>query len=90
VESLSIKDYGFRMDYIENGCPAYSQCTRSKKGRILSRTTFAEYYKIIVELIKRRNTSIKDLIRPEIDHSKTLFPRLSVWNIKFPGLLIPA
>src|SRR5665647_431124 len=25
-------------------CPVHSQCTRSKKGRILSRTTFAEYY----------------------------------------------
>jgi transposase len=25
-------------------CPAHSQCTRSKNGRILSRTTFAEYY----------------------------------------------
>jgi transposase len=25
-------------------CPAHSHCTRSKKGRILSRTTFAEYY----------------------------------------------
>jgi transposase len=25
-------------------CPAHTQCTRSKKGRILSRTTFAEYY----------------------------------------------
>ena len=23
VDSLSIKDYGFRMDYIENGRPAY-------------------------------------------------------------------
>jgi len=44
VDSLSIKDYGFRMDYIENGRPVHTQCTRSKKGRILSRTTFAEYY----------------------------------------------
>jgi len=25
-------------------CPVHSQCTRSKKERILSRTTFAEYY----------------------------------------------
>ena len=25
-------------------CPAHSQCTRSKDGRVLSRTTFAEYY----------------------------------------------
>ena len=25
-------------------CPEHSQCTRSKNGRILSRTTFAEYY----------------------------------------------
>jgi hypothetical protein len=25
-------------------CPAHSQCTRSKKGGILSRTTFADYY----------------------------------------------
>ena len=25
-------------------CPAHSQCTRSKKGRVYSRTTFAEYY----------------------------------------------
>jgi len=25
-------------------CPVHTQCTRSKKGRILSRTTFAEYY----------------------------------------------
>src|SRR5674536_175031 len=25
-------------------CPVHSKCTRSKKGRILSRTTFAEYY----------------------------------------------
>jgi len=25
-------------------CPAHSQCTRSKNGRIHSRTTFAEYY----------------------------------------------
>jgi hypothetical protein len=25
-------------------CPAHSQCTRSKNGRILSRTKFAEYY----------------------------------------------
>jgi transposase len=23
VESLSIKDYGFRTDFVENGCPAY-------------------------------------------------------------------
>jgi len=27
-------------------CQAHTQCTRSKKGRILSRTTFAEYYEI--------------------------------------------
>jgi transposase len=25
-------------------CPAHSQCTRSKDGRVLSRSTFAEYY----------------------------------------------
>src|SRR5450759_131774 len=25
-------------------CPEHSQCTRSKDGRVLSRTTFAEYY----------------------------------------------
>jgi len=25
-------------------CPAHSQCTRSKKGRVIHRTTFAEYY----------------------------------------------
>ena len=25
-------------------CPEHAQCTRSKNGRILSRTTFAEYY----------------------------------------------
>jgi len=60
VDSLSIKDYGFRMDYIENGRPAYHP------------------------------TDLLDLVRLKIDHSKTLFPRLSVWNIKFPGLLISA
>ncbi|HUX57515.1 MAG TPA: hypothetical protein VMV77_11105 [Bacteroidales bacterium] len=59
MESLSIKDYGFRMDYIENGCPAHP-------------------------------TDLPDLVRPGIDHSKTFFPRLSVRNNKFPGLLIPA
>ena len=25
-------------------CPAHSECTRSKKGRVIQRTTFAEYY----------------------------------------------
>jgi transposase len=25
-------------------CPAHSQCTRSKKGRVIQRTTFTEYY----------------------------------------------
>jgi hypothetical protein len=25
-------------------CPAHSKCTRSKDGRVLSRSTFAEYY----------------------------------------------
>ncbi len=101
VDSLSIKDFGFRTDFIENGRPAYhpadllklfiygylnkvrstrdlekecrrnvevmwllkclrpdhntiaksckmctahSQCTRSKGGRVLSRSTYAEYY----------------------------------------------
>jgi hypothetical protein len=47
-------------------CPAHSQCTRSKKGRILSRTTFAEYYetnrKTYQEkehLYKRRQTIVE-------------------------------
>ena len=29
---------------VKNMHPAHSQCTRSKKGRIIQRTTFAEYY----------------------------------------------
>jgi len=58
VDSLSIKDYGFRMDYIENGRPAYHP------------------------------SDLLDLVRPGIDYYKTIFSRLSVWNIKFPGLLI--
>jgi transposase len=47
-------------------CPAHSQCTRSKNGRILSRTTFAEYYeanrKAYQEkehLYKRRQTIVE-------------------------------
>ena len=47
-------------------CPAHSQCTRSKNGRILSRTTFAEYYeanrKAYLEkehLYKRRQTIVE-------------------------------
>jgi transposase len=47
-------------------CPAHSQCTRSKKGRILSRTTFAEYYEINRKayqekehLYKRRQTIVE-------------------------------
>jgi transposase len=47
-------------------CPAHTQCTRSKKGRILSRTTFAEYYetnrKAYQEkehLYKRRQTIVE-------------------------------
>jgi transposase len=34
-------------------CPAHSQCTRSKKGRIIQRTTFAEYY-------ERNRTNIQE------------------------------
>ncbi|MDO9579990.1 MAG: transposase, partial [Bacteroidales bacterium] len=44
VDSLSIKDYGFRMDYIENGRPVHTQCTRSKSARLISRNEFAKYY----------------------------------------------
>lgn len=47
-------------------CPAHSQCTRSKKGRILSRTTFAEYYEMNRKtyqekehLYKRRQTIVE-------------------------------
>ena len=38
-------------------CPAHSQCTRSKNGRILSRTTFAEYYER-----NRKNIQEKELL----------------------------
>jgi len=142
-------------------CPAHTQCTRSKNGRILSRTTFAEYYeknrKAYQEkehLYKRRQAivehpfgtikrqwgfcyiltkkgigrassdvgfmfiaynlrrignilthdrlreylrilislflSIKHLVRPELDHSKTPFPHIPVMIFKFRGALIPA
>jgi transposase len=47
-------------------CPAHSQCTRSKKERILSRTTFAEYYEANRKayfdkehLYKRRQTIVE-------------------------------
>ena len=36
-------------------CPAHSKCTRSKKGRVIQRTTFAEYYEI-----NRRNFQEKE------------------------------
>jgi transposase len=36
-------------------CPAHSQCTRSKDGRVLSRSTFAEYYET-----NRRNYQEKE------------------------------
>jgi hypothetical protein len=38
-------------------CPAHSQCTRSKKGRVLQRTTFAEYYER-----NRRNIEEKEYL----------------------------
>src|SRR5665647_1053201 len=38
-------------------CPAHSSCTRSKKGRVIQRTTFAEYYEI-----NRRNFHEKERI----------------------------
>jgi hypothetical protein len=47
-------------------CPAHSKCTRSKKERILSRTTFAEYYEVNRKaymekehLYKRRQTIVE-------------------------------
>jgi hypothetical protein len=47
-------------------CPVHSQCTRSKNGRILSRTKFAEYYeanrknyKEKEHLYKRRQTIVE-------------------------------
>ncbi|HUX56495.1 MAG TPA: transposase, partial [Bacteroidales bacterium] len=55
-------------------------------GNILTLNVLKEYLRMLISLF----LSIKDLVRPGIDHSKTLFPRLSVWNNKFPGLLIPA
>ncbi|HUX55575.1 MAG TPA: hypothetical protein VMV77_01280, partial [Bacteroidales bacterium] len=55
-------------------------------GNILTRDRLIEYLRMLISLF----LSIKDLVRPGIDHSKTLFPRLTVWNNKFPGLLIPA
>ena len=142
-------------------CPVHSQCTRSKDGRVLSRSTFAEYYdrnrktyqekehlykrrQAIVEHpygtikrqwgfsyiltkkgIKRASAdvgfmfiaynlrrignilthdrlkeylrilislflSIKQLVRLEMDQSKTPFPRIPVMIYKFRGSLIPA
>ena len=38
-------------------CPAHSSCTRSKKGRVIQRTTFAEYYEI-----NRKNNKEKEHI----------------------------
>ena len=55
-------------------------------GNILTRDRLREYLRMLISLF----LSIKDLVRPGIDHSKTLSPRLTVWNNKFPGLLIPA
>jgi transposase len=35
-------------------CPAHSKCTRSKDGRVLSRSTFAEYYENNRELYQKK------------------------------------
>jgi hypothetical protein len=99
VESLSLKDYGFREDFVENGRPAYhpsdllklfiygymnkvrfsrdpekecrncqlrSQCTRSKKERLIRRSEYAEHYErnhINIQqkehLYKRRQTIVE-------------------------------
>lgn len=142
-------------------CHAHSNCTRSKKGRVIQRTTFAEYYEINrrnfqekERLYKRRQAIVEHpygtlkrqwgfsyiltkkgmnrassdvgfmfiaynlrrigniltrdrlieylrilvsvflskihLSRLKNSHLKITFFRLSVWNTKFRGLLIPA
>ena len=40
-------------------CQSHKQCTRSKKGRILSRTTFAEYYEINRKNIQEKESVYK-------------------------------
>ncbi len=142
-------------------CPAHSQCTRSKNARILSRSTFTEYYEMNRKtyqekehLYKRRQAIVEHpfgtmkrqwgfsyiltkkgisragadvgfmfiaynlrrivniltrdqlreylrilislffskihLTRLKNSHLRTTFFRLSVWDIKFPGSLVPA
>ena len=75
VDSLSIKDYGFRMDYIENGRPAYHPSdllklfiygyTRNaqdlKKEESFQEPHLQNITKEIVNLIRRKNASIKDV-----------------------------
>jgi len=75
VDSLSIKDYGFRMDYIENGRPAYHPSdllklfiygyTRNaqdlKKEGSFQEPLLQNITKEIVNLIRRKNASIKDV-----------------------------
>jgi transposase len=55
-------------------------------GNILTHDRFREYLRILVSMF----LSLIYLTRQKISHFETPFPRISVWDRKFPGSLVPA
>ena len=85
VDSLSIKDYGFREDFVENGRPTYHlrvfQIQQGRRlvylsGRTGSATNGSEYLRILASLF----LTIFDLIR-SISEVRD--------GILFPGIQMP-
>jgi len=83
VESLPLKDYGFRMDFIENGRPAYHPS--DLLILLMPMNRLKEYLRVLLTLF----LAFRDFMGRKISPSERFFPWGAIYHYKNQSVLIP-
>jgi len=83
IESLPLKDYGFRMDFAENGSPAYHPSGLLRL--LLSINRLKEYLRVLLALF----LTFREFMGRKISPPERLFPGETIYHNKILTVLIP-